>query len=59
MWCRVCFSNPGDAGSLRSLHDRNYPVEVRHALRLIYGLGVAKPELLTALSLHLTGPSFE
>lgn len=35
MWSRVCISDLGDFGSICSLHDRNYTVEVRHPLRFV------------------------
>lgn len=41
MWSRVCISYLGDFGSICSLHDRNYAVEVRHPLRFIGVLSVA------------------
>lgn len=41
MWSRVCISYLGDFGSICSLHDRNYTVEVRHPLRFIGVLSVA------------------
>lgn len=59
MWCRVRISNPGDAGSICSIHNRNYTVEVSHPLRFVRVLSTAQPELLTVLSLPFTGLSFE
>lgn len=53
MWRRVCFSNSGDTGSLRSIHDRNYAVEVRHALGFIRVLRVA-----SAWTIDCIYPSF-